>query len=126
MLPADHPSPEPDRSGYPADRPRERLRSLGPEALTTVELLTAVIGSGGGGASAGEIAGAWVDSTGGGLRDLARLSLDGLAARPGLGPATAARLVAALELGRRAAIEPSVIALGSVGPQTSTGASGPG
>lgn len=88
--------------------PRERLRNLGPEALSLPELVTAVIGTGRPGSSAADIAGALLDSVEGGIRGLARLSLDGLATRPGVGPATAARLLAALELGRRAAVEPGV------------------
>lgn len=88
--------------------PRERLQALGPEALDSAELLAAIIGSGNPGYSAAEIAGRLLDSTGGSLRELTRLSVDGVAARPGLGPATATRIVAAFELGRRAAMEPGV------------------
>ena len=88
--------------------PRERLCRLGPEALGTAELLAALIGSGSPGHPVAEIAGRLLDSAGGRLRGLARLSVDRLAARPGLGQATATRIVAAFELGRRAAVEPGV------------------
>lgn len=106
------PAGDPRRScadgAFHADGPRERLRDLGAEALSVSELVTAVIGVGGRGCSAADIARDLLGSAGGGLRGLARLSLDGLASRPGVGPATAARLLAALELGRRAAAEPGV------------------
>ena len=39
-----------------ADRPRERLWSLGPAALTTAELLAIVLGTGGGGQDVLELA----------------------------------------------------------------------
>ena len=42
----------------PTDRPRERLWSLGPAALTTAELLAILLGTGSGGSSVLEIA-AW-------------------------------------------------------------------
>ena len=96
----------PSPSVTATDRPRERLRALGPEALTVVELLTAVVGVGGAGRPADEVARGLLGSTGEDLRGLARLSLDGLASRAGVGPATAARILAALELGRRAAARP--------------------
>ncbi|MEJ2540610.1 MAG: DNA repair protein RadC, partial [Gemmatimonadota bacterium] len=57
------------------------------------------------GRPASQVAEALLGSTGPGLRGLARLSLDGLVRREGGGPATAARVIAALERGRRAAVE---------------------
>lgn len=107
-LSVEAPHVRPELSRPVRDGPRERLGSLGPEALGAVELLAAIIGTGHSGHSAAEIARQFLDSAGGSLRGLARLSVDGVAARPGLGPATAARIVAAFELGRRAATEPGV------------------
>ena len=82
------------------DRPRERLLSLGPSALTTAELLAILIGTGRAGASAPEVAGALL-AGGGPPLQLARRTASELAAVPGVGPAKAARIAAALELGRR-------------------------
>jgi DNA repair protein RadC len=81
-------------------RPREKLRARGPSALADAELLALVLGSGTAGRSALRIG-----------RHLARRSPDELGAWssarwllvPGVGPAHAAALVAAFELGRRAA-----------------------
>lgn len=84
----------------PEERPRERLRRLGPAALSSVELLTILVGSGTRDRPADHVArsilAAWPD-----LRSLASRSADELAAVAGVGGATAARLAAACELGRR-------------------------
>ncbi len=83
--------------------PRERLFRLGAQALTDPELLGVLLGGtgrGGGGAAAA-LAGSLL-AAGGGLRALLQLEPQELSARPGLGRARAAQLVAALELGRRA------------------------
>ena len=89
------------------ERPRERLQRLGPRALSLMELVALVLGSGGPGLPVDSLARAVVLSTH--LRDevggtgLARLTLERLLEIPGMGPASASRLVAALELGRRVA-----------------------
>jgi len=83
------------------DRPRERLLTLGPSALTTAELLAILIGTGRAGASAPEVAGALLAGGGPPLAHLARRTAAELAGVPGVGPAKAARVAAALELGRR-------------------------
>lgn len=83
------------------ERPRERLRSVGPRALSVRELLALLIGSGGRGGSALEV-GERLLAAVGSLRRLAASAPDELAEVPGVGTATAARIVAALELGRRA------------------------
>lgn len=85
----------------PNDRPRERLSALGPAALSDAELLALVLGTGTARESVLDLA-ARVLATIGGLGALARLSPGELAALPGLGPARAAEIVAAMELGRRA------------------------
>ena len=87
----------------PSDRPRERLSRLGPDALSDLELLTLLVGSGGRGRPARAIAEAVLAEHDGALRRLARASFARLVRIPGVGRATAARIVAALELGRRAA-----------------------
>jgi DNA repair protein RadC len=90
------------------ERPRERLQRLGPRALAPRELIAALIGSGSSRASAEAVADRILRSVEGRVGALARKSTDALAAIDGVGPATAARLVAALELGRRAATEEAV------------------
>lgn len=83
------------------ERPRERLLSLGPSALTTVELLAIVIGTGTKGGDALQVAGEVLRQTRGSLRGLARQPAGGLARQRGVGRVKAARVIAALELGRR-------------------------
>src|SRR2546422_9957938 len=80
-------------------RPREKLRDRGPAALTDAELLALLLGSGTAGRSAMRIA-----------RSVARRHPSELAGWPasrwsrvpGIGPARAAGLAAAFEIGRRA------------------------
>ena len=88
----------------PQDRPRERLRALGPAGLATRELLAILVGSGGAGESALDVADRILSSQPS-LRRLASSPAGALEAQPGVGKATAARVQAALELGRRAATE---------------------
>lgn len=88
-----------------ADRPRERLARLGPEALTTRELLALLVGSGRVGASALDVADALIERGDGALSRLAGLPPGELARLSGVGPATAGRVQAALELGRRYHLE---------------------
>jgi DNA repair protein RadC len=89
----------------PVDRPRERLLALGPSALTVAELVAILIGTGTARDDVLDVAR--------GLLALGEGSLRALAARPagtwrhvpGMGPVKAARVGAALELGRRLALE---------------------
>ena len=85
-----------------AQRPRERLIRLGPEALSEQELLCCLLGRG--------IAGESVLITAqrllrafGSLPELAQASVEQLATVHGIGPAKAVQLKAAMELARRAA-----------------------
>ncbi len=87
------------------ERPRERLRSLGPQALSTTELIALLIGSGGASGSALECAHAVMASAGGSLLRLAVSPLGALTHVPGVGAARAVALHAALELGRRMTLE---------------------
>ncbi len=84
------------------DRPRERLERLGPQALNSAELLAVLFGSGGQGKSSLELGYELLDLYKG-VPNLARAPAKELAALKGLGPAKVATLLAALELGRRAA-----------------------
>jgi DNA repair protein RadC len=91
---------------WPAqERPRERLHSDGAGALASRELLAILIGSGREGRSAVEVAGELLRSADGSLRRLAAAGPAELGAVHGVGPALAARISAALELGRRLARE---------------------
>lgn len=83
-----------------ADRPRERLARLGAAALSNVELLTVLVGSGTRDWPADRIAGR-LASAFPGLRGLAARTVSELSAVDGVGTATATRLAAACELGRR-------------------------
>ncbi len=83
-----------------AERPRERLARLGPSALSSRELVAALLGTGARGASALDVA---EELLGCGLHGLASRSLHELEGVRGLGRAKATRLVAALELGARLA-----------------------
>lgn len=88
-----------------ADRPRERLWSLGPAALTATELMAVILGTGRGGQSALDVAGFLVAVSGGSLRRLAGRPPAELLRADGIGPTKAARLLAAFELGARLARE---------------------
>ena len=88
-----------------AERPRERLWSLGAGALTTAELLALLLGTGGEGRSVLEVAARLLEASNGSLRRLAQRPRAELLRSAGIGPAKAARLLAALELGNRAARE---------------------
>src|SRR5687767_8559460 len=91
---------------WPAgERPRQRLHSQGCPALSSRELLAILIGSGREGVSALDVAGALLRWTDGSLRRLAAATPAELKVVDGIGPATAARVSAALELGRRLARE---------------------
>ena len=95
--------PRPDVAGLGG--PRERLASLGVRALAAHELVALLLRTGHRDAGAEAIAREILEE-GGGLAGLATASLAELAARPGLGPAKAASLIAACELGRRLAERP--------------------
>ena len=83
------------------DRPREKLARSGAESLGDNELLAILLGAGTRGRSALDVANDLLDS-GGGLRGLSRLGRDEIDRAHGIGEARAARVQAAIELGRRA------------------------
>ncbi|HET9898815.1 MAG TPA: DNA repair protein RadC [Streptosporangiaceae bacterium] len=86
-----------------ADRPRERLLSRGAAALSDRELLALVLGSGLPGCDAIELAAVLIGQSGG-LSALATADPHALKRLPGVGAAKAARVAAAFELARRAAV----------------------
>src|ERR1044071_2363297 len=83
------------------DRPRERFWTVGPGALTSQELLAILLGTGTRGHDALSVAGAILARADGSFRRLASRPWAELAQIPGVGRTKAARLAAALELGRR-------------------------
>ena len=83
-----------------AERPRERLYWNGPEALADAELLALQLGSGTRGRSAADLAREML-ATYGSLAGVAAREAVELARVTGVGPAKAARLAAAFEIGRR-------------------------
>lgn len=82
------------------DRPRERLLRLGPQALSDAELLALFINTGTKGENALQI-GQRILREYGSILDLSRLDPAALTKIKALGPAKAAKLAAAFELGRR-------------------------
>jgi DNA repair protein RadC len=84
----------------PHDRPREKLDRAGVGALGDNELLAVLIGHGTAGANALGVANRLLASACG-VHGLTRTSRDELTQVPGVGLAVAARVTAAIELGRR-------------------------
>ncbi|MBI4513273.1 MAG: DNA repair protein RadC [Gemmatimonadetes bacterium] len=87
------------------ERPRERLRGLGPAALRTPELLAIIFGTGSARRSALQVAEDLYERFDRSLRRLAAVPVAQLEAVPGVGAARAVTVQAALELGRRAVKE---------------------
>jgi DNA repair protein RadC len=82
------------------DRPREKLARSGADALGDTELIAIVIGSGTKARGALVVAGDVIRQAGD-VQGLVRLGIDELCRVPGVGVSRAARLQAAVELGRR-------------------------
>ena len=82
-----------------SERPRERLFELGPGALSDADLVALVFGSGSGGESVLDVAARVTRSIH--LRRLHQTAVEDLLAIKGMGPARAAQLLAAAEIGRR-------------------------
>ncbi len=87
----------------PEERPRERLSRLGPEALRDAELIAVLLRTGTREVGAVALAERVIHHFGG-LRGLARVSLDELQQVKGLGAVKAIEIKAALELGKRLAL----------------------
>lgn len=86
-----------------SDRPRERLALLGADSLSNAELLAILLRSGVAGRNVLQLAQDLLVNAGG-LPGLHRLAYEELCAWHGIGPAKAAQLKAAIELGRRLAV----------------------
>ncbi len=89
------------------DRPREKLIARGAAEMTEVELLAIILrtGEGTGGKSAVDQAREMI-TTFGSLHAIEKAGVGELCRAPGIGPAKAATVKAALELGRRLAARP--------------------
>lgn len=85
-------------------RPRERLAAIGAARLSNSELIAIVIGTGGRGVTSLQMAEKLM-GTFGGVGKLGAGDFHDLAAVAGIGPAKAAQLIAAIELGKRAGSE---------------------
>jgi DNA repair protein RadC len=83
-----------------SDRPREKLARAGARALGDNELVAVILGQGGAGGSALDLAAALLERAGG-TTGLSRVSVADLRQVPGVGAARAAQVLAAVELGRR-------------------------
>jgi len=83
------------------ERPRERLLRLGPDALSTVEVLAILLRTGRAGRSVLEVARNLLAAFDGDLRRIAAATIDELRQVPGIGPAKAIELNAAFSLARR-------------------------
>jgi DNA repair protein RadC len=85
------------------ERPRERLLAHGAAALTNADLLALLLRTGARGRGSAQLARQLAAN---GLEALAQCAPGELAAIAGIGPAKAASVLAALELGRRLAAKP--------------------
>lgn len=83
------------------DRPREKLLNKGTAALTDVELIAILLGSGTARRNAVELGRLVLQSVDNNLDELARLPLRDLVKLSGIGPVKAITIAAAMELGRR-------------------------
>src|SRR5512141_1754383 len=82
------------------ERPRERLENLGAEALSEAELIAILLRSGIPGENAVQVGQRLLNELGG-LYGLHRADFEDLCEQHGIGPAKAAQIKAAIELGRR-------------------------
>ena len=89
------------------ERPREKMLYYGKEALSNSELLALVIGTGTKEKTAVRLADELLALDSGGLAYLQGLSCEELSRVKGIGKAKAAKILAALELGKRMAAMPS-------------------
>jgi DNA repair protein RadC len=88
-----------------SERPRERLLAKGPEAVSDAQLLAILLRTGRRDSSAVQVA---IELLGhvDGISGLAKCGIEELCAIEGIGPAKAAQLKAAVELGRRSLAAP--------------------
>ena len=85
------------------ERPRERMRQHGAQALSNAELLAVILGTGTQGLNAIHLA---QELLVGGVRQLRRHDMATLSRTRGIGPAKAARIFAVVEMAHRLAVAP--------------------
>ena len=100
----------------PDDRPREKLRRHGAGVVGDNELIALVLGSGCRSHDALDVANAVLTACGG-VHGLARASCEEVTGVTGIGAAKAARLLAAVELGRRTLTDPPAARVRITSPQ---------
>jgi DNA repair protein RadC len=83
------------------DRPREKMMQKGKEALSNAELIAILIGSGTAGYSAVDVGKLLLQGADNQLNKLTSMGIKDMCAVPGIGPAKAVTLMAAIELGKR-------------------------
>ena len=86
------------------ERPRERIARYGPQALSNPELLAILLRVGMEGENVIQLSQRLLGDFGG-LRGLHEATFDDICRKKGIGPAKAAQLLAAIELGRRIGLE---------------------
>ena len=89
-----------------SERPRERLQKLGPEALSSQELLALILGRGIKGESV-MVTAQRLMSAFGNVKGISQASLEELSAIKGIGPAKAAQIKAVFEMARRKEEDPN-------------------
>lgn len=89
---------------HESDRPRERLASLGPQALSNAELIAILLRVGVPGENAVQVGQRLLQKFGG-ISGIHRAPFADLISQHGIGEAKAAQLKAAIELGRRLTLE---------------------
>ena len=87
------------------DRPREKLRDKGAQALSNAELLAILVGSGSPGVSAVELMQKILVDCNNNLNTLGKMTIRQLMAYKGVGAAKAIAILAACELGKRRQLE---------------------
>ena len=102
------------------DRPREKLLRLGAAGLGDNELVAIVLGNGSRRGNALSVANEVLEITGG-LHGIPRTSVDELRRIDGMGPAKAAQVLAAVELGRRTLLRCPQARLQFVTPRETAG-----
>lgn len=87
------------------ERPREKMATKGADALSNAELLAIILHTGDSGLTAVDLGRELIEYAGGSLKDLAGMTPDRMTALKGIGPAKAVTIAAAVELGKRIALD---------------------